>query len=404
MPLAELTRVAADAIAANKLRSFLTTLGIIIGIAAVITMVALGEGAERSVKEGLRGLGTNVLRVFPGQAFTMGIDRGATKLTAKDAEALRKSGLLITNVSPEMQRQLQVELGRRNANASVIGAWPSYFVMHRDSLAAGRLFTGSEERGRRRVAVVGYSFIRRLGATGAAQLVGQTIRIREIPFKVVGVLSSRGEANQMQSTDQSIFIPLSTAQFRVFGSDRVESIVVQAPSEDVMPLSRLEIVRTLRRQHRLRAGVADDFTVVNETALLNTFRETSRSFSFLLAGIAGISLLVGGIGIMNIMLVSVTERTREIGIRRTVGARRHDILFQFLLEATTLCVAGGAVGVLAGVGGAIALQRLAQWETAVSAEAVVLALGFSAAVGVLFGLWPARRAARLDPVDALRYE
>ena len=399
----EILRIAIDAIFANKMRAFLTMLGIIIGIAAVITMVALGEGAQRSVEARLQAMGTNILTVRPGQNFFGGIDRGSARLTTKDAEALAAVGGPILAVAPEMERRQQIAYGGRNANLSVLGSWPSYFGMHNHKLAAGRLFTEGEERGRRRLAVLGALVGERLGVSDTRSLIGQTIRVRGIPFEVIGVLEEKGEAG-WQNPDEGIYIPLATAQFRVFGTEWVRSISVQAVSESAMDETMAEIDRVLRREHRIRPGEAADFNVRNQASLLSTFQETTQTFSFLLAGIALVSLLVGGIGIMNIMLVSVTERTREIGIRKALGAKRRDILLQFLIEALTLCLAGGVIGLGLGAGGAYLLQRMADWNTAVSTGAVALAIGFSAFVGIFFGLWPARRAAKLDPIVALRYE
>jgi putative ABC transport system permease protein len=402
MLFTEIFRVALEAIRANKLRSFLTALGIIIGISAVIAMVALGEGAQRTVQARLQSLGVNTLTVRPGQEFFGGVDRGDAKLTAKDADALLRNPRAILDVSPVMQRRVQVEYGAGNGNISVTGAWPSDFAIQNFQLAAGRLFNANEERGRRRVAVLGATAGTALRAPEMS-MIGKTIRIQGVPFEVIGVLAPKGSSG-FQNPDDGIYIPLSTAQFRVFGTDRVQSIDVQAVSESQMDAALGEIDHVLRREHRRRPTQPSDFTVRNQTTLVQTFQETTRTFSFLLAGIALVSLLVGGIGIMNIMLVSVTERTREIGVRKALGARRRDILLQFLIEALVLCLAGGLIGVLLGVGSAMALQRLAGWNTAVSIEAILIAFLFSGAVGVFFGLWPARRAARLDPIEALRYE
>ena len=403
MLITEIFRVALEAIRANKLRSFLTALGIIIGISAVIAMVALGEGAQRNVQARIQSLGVNTLIVRPGQEFFGGVDRGDTKITAKDAEALLRNPKAVLDVTPEMQRRLQVEYGTGNGNLSVTGAWPSYFSIQNSKLAAGRLFNQNEEKGRRRVAVLGATVGEDFLKVPTQSLIGKTIRLQAIPFEVIGVLEPKG-SNGFQNPDDGIYIPLSTAQFRVFGTDRVQSIDVQAVSDKQMDAALAEVDRVLRREHRRRATQPSDFTIRNQTALVQTFQDTTRTFSFLLAGIALVSLLVGGIGIMNIMLVSVTERTREIGVRKAMGARKRDILLQFLIEALALCMAGGALGVLLGISGAVALQRLAGWNTAISIDAVGIAFFFSAAVGIFFGLWPARRAARLDPIEALRYE
>ncbi|HEX3125957.1 MAG TPA: ABC transporter permease [Thermoanaerobaculia bacterium] len=402
MLITEIFRVALESIRANKLRSFLTALGIIIGIAAVITMVALGEGAQRAVQARLEGLGVNVLTVRPGQEFFGGVDRGDNRLTPKDARALLESPQAIDEVSPEMQRRLQVESGEANANLQISGIWPSYFDIQNHHVVEGRLFTDAEERGRRRVAVLGSAVGDSLKVP-TSSLLNKKIRIRGIQFQVIGILESKGTAG-WGNPDENLYIPLSTAQVRIFGDDRVGSIYVQATSDRQMEAAINEIDARLRREHRLRPAQPSNFTIRNQTTLLETFRSTTRTFSFLLAGIALVSLLVGGIGIMNIMLVSVTERTREIGVRKALGARRRDILLQFLIEALALCLVGGLLGVFLGLGSAMTLQKLAGWNMAVSPESIVIAFAFSAAVGIFFGLWPARRAARLDPIESLRYE
>ncbi|HEX6135104.1 MAG TPA: ABC transporter permease [Longimicrobiales bacterium] len=403
MLLGEIIQVALGAIAANKMRSFLTMLGIIIGIAAVITMVSLGEGAQRDVQQRLQSMGTNVLTVRPGQNMFGGIDRGDARLTTKDAEGLLAEPRAIRAVAPEMERRQQVVYGAGNANLSILGSWPSFFDINNHSIAYGRLFTEGEERGRRTLAVLGARVGERLGVPLTSALVGERISIRGIPFEVIGVLEEKG-AQGFMNPDESIYIPLATAQFRVFGTEWVRAISVQVVSEQRMDEALAEIDQVLRRAHRIRPGEPSDFNVRDQTSLLSTFEETTRTFTFLLAGIAAISLLVGGIGIMNIMLVSVTERTREIGIRKALGAKRRDILMQFLLESLTLCVAGGALGCALGIGASKLVENMAGWNIAVSPQAVGLAFGFSAAVGIFFGMWPARRAALLDPIVSLRYE
>jgi len=401
MNIGETMRAAAKAVTANKMRSGLTMLGVIIGIAAVIAMVGLGEGAQKSISERLQSLGTNVVSVRPGSGFARGIDRGNARLTVDDAEALAGSDV-IAAVVPEMESRYQVEYGGSNGNLSVLGTWPDYFGVRNQKLADGRFFTMAENDSRRRVAVIGALVGERLGVP-TASLLGQKITIRGVSFEVIGILAKSGSAG-FQNPDEGIYIPLATAQYRVAGSDQVRTISLQAGSASEIPAAMAEADRILRREHRIPAGGAVDYTIGDQAALLETMQETARTFTFLLAGIAFISLVVGGIGIMNIMLVSVTERTKEIGLRKALGAKKRDVLLQFLIEALVLCLSGGGMGLLLGIGATALMQRLAGWQTAVAPEAVVLAFGFSALVGIFFGLWPARRAARLAPIEALRFE
>jgi putative ABC transport system permease protein len=403
MLIGEIIQVALSAIRANKLRSFLTMLGIIIGIAAVITMVSLGEGARRRVAAQLQGLGTNVLTVNPGQQFFGRVDRGSNRLTAKGAQAIVDMATHVKAVSPETSRRQQVTSGRNNASLNIVGVWPAYFEIQSFEIVAGRSFTTTEDKGRRRVAVVGFLVGDNRLNVPTISLLNQTIKIRGIPFEVIGILAEKGQSG-MNNPDENIYIPLETAQYRVFGTDWVSNISVQALNEESMDGAISDIDRALRREHRLRPGEPSDFSVRDQASIINVFEETAQTFGLLLAGIAAVSLVVGGIGIMNIMLVSVTERTREIGVRKALGAKRRDIMFQFLIEALTLCIAGGLLGVALGWGGAYALQQSAGWNTAVSMQAVFVAIAFSAGIGLFFGLWPARRAARLDPIVSLRYE
>jgi len=406
MLIGEIISVALGALRANKLRSLLTMLGIVIGVAAVIAMIALGNGAQKAVKDRISALGTTLLTIMPGQAFGMGGIRSGDqqKMTMDDAKAIEDHAEHILAVQPEMQRQLQIQYNNRNANTSIVGTTANYLEVRKYELEAGKMFTAGHDASRARVAVVGPAVAQLLGFDNPIALVGEQVRIRGIQFDEIGVLKSKGQGGGFGNPDEQVLIPINTARFRAMGTDRLRSINVLASSEDDIPLAMAEIQKVLRREHRLRPGREDDFNIRNQSDFLNTLGETTAVFGLLLAGIATVSLVVGGIGIMNIMLVSVTERTREIGVRKALGATRTNILSQFLIEAIVLCILGGIVGILLGSGTAYMLSRSFAWNTQISSSAVVMAFLFSAAVGVVFGVWPARRAAMLDPIQALRYE
>ena len=406
MLLGEIFQVALQAIRANKLRSFLTMLGIIIGVGAVITMVALGSGAQKAVQTRLEALGPTLLSIYPGQSFRGGIaiDFGQrVSLTVDDADSLAAYARHVKAVVPELTRNQQIKRGGTNANVNIVGTTPNYPAVKNYTFTAGRMFTAGEDEGRRRLAVLG-SAIPDMFNANPAGMIGQEIQIRGIPFEIIGVLSSKGSAAGFGNPDEQILIPLQTARYRIMGTDRLRTITVDAASVSQMTLTMIEIERVLRREHKIRPGGENDFQIRNQSDILATFQDTAKTFTYLLAGIAAVSLIVGGIGIMNIMLVSVTERTREIGVRKALGATRFNILFQFLVEALVLCLAGGVIGILLGSFGAVALSRLAHWNTSINLLAIVVAFFFSALVGLFFGIWPARRAAALDPIVALRYE
>ena len=321
-----------------------------------------------------------------------------------DAQALEEQGQLITAVQPEMSRQLQVQFNSRNTSTQIVGTTSNYLEVRKYALMAGRMFTTQEDAGKQRLAVLGPQVLVSLGVENPEAIIGEPVRIRGIQFTVIGVLKSKGQTSPFQNPDDQVLIPLTTARFRVIGTDRIRSISVLAASEEKIPEAMAEIQKIIRREHKTPRERDDDFQIRNQADFLTTAAETSAVFGSLLAGIASVSLIVGGIGIMNIMLVSVTERTREIGVRKALGATSMNILFQFLIEAIVLCLLGGAIGVGLGTGGAWALSTFANFTTEISTQSIILAFVFSAAVGVIFGVWPARRAASLDPITALRYE
>jgi putative ABC transport system permease protein len=408
MLIGEIISVALGALRANKLRSLLTMLGIVIGVGAVIAVVALGTGAQQAVKDRIAALGTTLLTVSPGQQRGGGggiaIQGAVQRLTVDDAKAIDERAAYLLGVQPEMRSNQQIVFGNKNASTQIIGTTPNYLEVRKYTLKSGKMFTAADDEGRQRVAVVGNTVVQNLGLTTPEAIIGENVRIRGTQFTVIGVLAPKGQANAFQDPDDEILVPINTARFRVNGSDRLQSISALAESEDKIPDAMAEIQRVLRRQHKIRQGMPDDFQIRNQSDILATTQETTQVMTYLLTGIAAVSLLVGGIGIMNIMLVSVTERTREIGIRKALGATRINILLQFLIEAIVLCVLGGVIGIGLGAGGAAVMSKTAGYSTQVSTTAVVLAFAFSAFVGVAFGVWPARRAAGLDPIVALRYE
>ena len=406
MLIGEIIRVALGALRANKLRSLLTMLGIVIGVAAVIAVVALGTGAQSAVKDRISSLGTTLLTVMPGQQRGQGgvsFDQ-SMKLTMDDAAALEERASSITAVQPEMTSRLQVQYLNQNTNTSVVGTTSNYLPVRKYELQAGRMFTTAEDMGRQRVAVLGPAVLEAFGVNSPEAVIGENVRIRGIQFTVIGVLKSKGQAMPWGNPDDQVLVPITTGRFRLFGSDRLRSISVLAQSEEKIPDAMADVQRVLRREHRLAQARPDDFQIRSQADFLNTLGETTQVFTYLLSGIAAVSLLVGGIGIMNIMLVSVTERTREIGIRKALGATKANILLQFLIEAVVLCLLGGLIGALVGSGGATAMSKFFNWNTIISPAAILASFVFSAVVGVLFGVWPARRAAGLDPIVALRYE
>jgi putative ABC transport system permease protein len=399
--MGEILRVALSSIRGNLFRATLTMLGVIIGVAAVIAMLALGTGAQRAIDEQLQSLGANVITVTTWMRFAQGVAREQV-LTTDDAEAVRAEARYVSAVAPEQNSRQQVKLGNRNLNLSVIGTTPEHLVVNGYTMLAGRMLTANDDASQARVVVLGGEVPEQL-QVDARDLVGRQISIKAMAFEVVGVYEKKGSVGP-GNPDDDVFIPIRTSRHRVTGEDRVQSIAVQVAPGVALERAMVEVERVVRREHGLAPGADNDFSIIDRKQFLATQQQTTEILSFLLAGIAGVSLVVGGIGIMNIMLVTVTERTREIGIRKALGATRRNILAQFLVESLVLCLLGGALGLLLGVGVAEALTRLAGWQTYVTLDALAMAFGFSATVGILFGLWPAWRAAALDPVDALRYE
>jgi putative ABC transport system permease protein len=404
MSVFETVRVALESIFANLLRSTLTMLGIIIGVSAVITMVALGTGAQKAIDEQIDSLGARLLSVYPGQSFRRGVaSQNRVSLTVDDYEALAVDTPYLSAIVPELRGNRQVKVGNRNLYQSITGTTPVYPDVNGRTIGHGRWFTEGEVSSRRRVAVLGYAIPDAL-ETKPELLIGRTINISRIPFEIIGVVDEVGSSMSWMSYDDMIFIPLSTAQLRLFGSDRLGSLSAQVAEGVSLEMGMIDLERVLRREHKIRPGADNDFQIMNRRQFLDMQQASTEVFAGLLASIAGVSLLVGGIGIMNIMLVSVTERTREIGVRKALGATRFNILMQFVIEALTIGVIGGLMGIALGGGGAWALSTFLGWNVYIAPEAVLLAVLFSIGVGLIFGIWPARRAAQLDPIEALRHD
>jgi len=403
--LVMLLQLGLQALTRNRMRAALTVLGIVIGVAAVIATLAIGQGARDAVQRQIRGLGANVLTVRPGTVTAGGARMGMggiTTMTADDAEAIRRECPAVVAISPLVQRGTQVVYGNMNWGTNVQGVAPEYLDIRQWPVGEGTMFTDAEVRGSAKVCVIGSKVREQL--FGDADPVGATIRIKDIPFRVVGVLSYKGGQGMGGDQDDVIMAPWSTIQSRLLGITHVQGLTVSAASEKQVEEARTQISELLRQRHRIRPGMDDDFFIYTQLDIASTAESTSKVMTTLLASVAAVSLLVGGIGIMNIMLVSVTERTREIGIRRAIGATRRDILLQFLAEAIFLSLAGGAIGVTIGIVAATVITNVARWPTQVQPGVVMLALGFASLVGVFFGFYPAKRAADLDVIESLRYE
>ena len=405
MKIGNLVSVAGASIFKNKMRTLLTMLGIIIGVSAVIVMVAIGAGAQGQIERQIQNLGTNMLVVTPGSTATAGVSLGGQSgsgLTVEDAEVLSTQSFLLSGVSPVISTFAQAVGGTGNWRAPILGVDVDYQVIRDWDLVQGEFFDETDVRTIRREVVLGNTVAENLFPNGDA--VGQQLRLRDVPLTVVGVLEAKGQTAEGSDQDDVILVPYTTVQNRLAGRQFVSQILASAYSSDDVPAAQAEIQAILRDTHDLAPNEADDFTVRDQGELADAAQETTQVMTLLLAAIASISLLVGGIGIMNIMLVSVTERTREIGLRLALGAYGSDVMKQFLVESVVMSLVGGLTGVAIGYAASEAIASFTGWSTAVSVPTVLVALGFAGAVGVFFGLYPARRAAGLDPIEALRYE
>jgi len=398
----EMIRVALQSIRANFFRAILTMLGIIIGVAAVITMVALGTGAQGAVNKQLESLGGNVLSVRSGWMAHRGVSSSDNKLSIGDANAIRNDMPSAGQVVPETSGRIQVKLGNQNRNINIIGTTSNFADVYKFDLRYGRIFSAAEEASKKRVVVLGGSLPGMLDIDGT-MLIGERLIIKGTSYEIVGIFEEKGSVG-FSNSDDDAWIPLSTAQYRLTGNDDLDAIGIQLPADVLMETAIIEAERIMRREHKIRPGAKNDFVLSDRKEFLNMQQEAAEIFSYLLAGIAGISLIVGGIGIMNIMLVTVTERTREIGVRKALGATQNSIMLQFLIEAMVLCIVGGLGGIALGATASNLLASIAGWSTPLSFQAIALAFFFSAGIGLIFGMLPARKAARLDPIAALRYE
>ena len=397
--------IATRSIMRNRMRALLTMLGIIIGVGAVIVMVAIGQGAKSQIQQRVNSLGTNLVVITPGATQAGGVSQGAqtgNRLTIDDADALTRESTLMTAVSPVVFTFSQIIGGAGNWRSQINGVSADYGMIRDWQVTSGRFFDASEVRAMRKVALLGKTIADQLFP--GSDPVGQQVRIRNEPFEIIGVLAAKGQTAEGRDQDDIVIAPYTTVQTRLAGRSFIPQIIGSTATPEDVPSAQEEAKGILRETHHIGPGEPDDFTVRNQSDIATAAQGTTKVMTLLLASIAGISLLVGGIGIMNIMLVSVTERTREIGIRLAIGARGSDVLAQFLVEAVVMSLLGGIIGVLVGFAGSIIVQHATGWGTAVVPGMVAVALGFSAAVGIFFGFYPAKKAAALDPIEALRYE
>ena len=402
--------VAFAALRTNRVRSALTMLGIVIGVAAVIATIAVGSGASQRVQAQIASIGSNMVIIIPGSLTSSGLQLGtgsATTLTRADAREIVLQCPDIIHAAPAVRGAASVIYQGANWGTTILGTTPEYFVIREISAAKGETFDDQDVEKASKVALLGPTVVNKL--YGSADPVGTIIRIKQVPFVVRGVLTAKGQSASGQDQDDIVLLPISSAKQKVLGfksanADAVDAILMQAASGERLDAAQQQARQLLRQRHRLMPNEDDDFSMRNLEEILKAQATSSRIMALMLATVASVSLLVGGIGIMNIMLVSVRERTREIGLRQAVGAKTRDILAQFLVEATTLSICGGIVGVVVGVAGSITISRLAGWQTVVSPSAVILSVAFSAIIGITFGFYPARKAAYMDPIEALRFE
>lgn len=406
MKVRNLLKAALRSLAKNKMRTFLTMLGIIIGVGSVIAMLAIGQGSRQSIQEQISSLGTNVLMIFPQASSTGGVrmEAGSSqRMTIEDLNAIKERCPSVAYITPQVRTSGQLVNGNSNWRTSVYGVYPDYFNIRDLKLTSGTVFTMNDDRSAAKVCIVGQTVVTNLFGEGADPI-GSFIRINKIPFEIVGITEKKGQNAFGQDQDDIVVAPFSTVQKRMMAVTYIQSMLASAVSEPKIPTASQEITDVLKAKHNLGPSEDPDFTIRTQTDIANMATATSKILTILLATIASISLLVGGIGIMNIMLVSVTERTREIGIRMSVGARGRDVLLQFLIEALLISLIGGFIGISLGVIASQLIASILKWPVTISAESILMSFLFSSAIGIFFGWYPARKAARLNPIEALRYE
>lgn len=402
-----LIKIAFAALLRNKMRAFLTMLGIIIGVASVIAMLAIGEGSKVSIREQVSSMGTNMISIYPMSQRSAGVSMGnaqAKTLSMKDIEAIEQHCSAVSMVSPEVRSSGQIIYADENAPTTIYGGGLDYLEIKNMQVEQGRMFTEPEIASMGKVCVVGKTVVKNLFGSSSASVVGKTIRFKSIPLKIIGVIESKGQGTFGQDMDDIIIAPYTTVQKRILAITHFQSIVASARSEQLAEKAVEEIEQTLQMVHKISSADNNTFTIRSQEELIKTFTSISDVLTILLGTIAGISLLVGGIGIMNIMYVSVTERTREIGLRMAVGAKESDILMQFLMESIILSVVGGVVGIMLGVAAAELVKLFMEWPIFIKANSIILSFIICSAIGIFFGWYPARKAAKLNPIDALRYE